>query len=67
MGNHQFAVADFKKALELDPSYHEAYYHRGISKLKSRLYKEAEADFKKAQDIVLEKNREREDAYAPDD
>lgn len=34
MGNHQFAVRDFNRALELDSEKSEAYYYRGISQMK---------------------------------
>jgi tetratricopeptide (TPR) repeat protein len=60
MGNHQFAAADFNKALSLDPSYHEALYHIGISKLKSRRYQESIEDFMRAKEIVVNKNIELE-------
>lgn len=36
MGNHQFAIKDFKKAIELDPKFSEAYYRKGVSLLKSK-------------------------------
>jgi len=54
MGNHQFAVDDFNKAIELKPNSSEAYYRRGISKLKSRYYIEAIDDFKKAYDLLYQ-------------
>ncbi len=51
MGNHQFAVNDFNSAIEIDPNFSEAYYRRGISKLKSRRYHEAIEDFRKSLEL----------------
>ena len=48
MGNHQFAVNDFNLAIKIDLEFSDAYYRRGVSKLKSKLYHEAIADFKKS-------------------
>lgn len=48
MGNHQYAIADFEKAIELDPDYSLSHYHLGVSKLKSRLVREAKEDFKRS-------------------
>ena len=31
MGNHQFAINDFNAAINIEPSYAEAFYRRGIS------------------------------------
>lgn len=47
MGNHAFAIKDFNKALELDPSNSDCYYFKGISRLKAKDYSEALEDFKK--------------------
>jgi lipoprotein NlpI len=46
MGNHQFAINDFNAAINIDSTYAEAFYRRGISQLKSRYYMEAIEDFK---------------------
>jgi tetratricopeptide (TPR) repeat protein len=51
MGNHQFAVNDFNSAINLDPNFAEAYYRRGVSKLKSRRYHEAIEDFRKSLEL----------------
>jgi len=51
MGNHQFAVNDFNSAIDLDPNFSEAYYRRGVSKLKSRGYHEAIEDFRKSLEL----------------
>jgi Flp pilus assembly protein TadD len=56
------AVEEFTKALELNPGFAKAYYHRGIAYLKynrkskshSNIYKEkARADFMKAKELGL--------------
>ncbi len=47
MGNHQFAVNDFNKAISMNSEKSEAYYYRGISKMKSKLLFEALDDFTK--------------------
>lgn len=39
-------MKDFNKAIAIDTNDSEAYYYRGISKLKSKLYFEALADLK---------------------
>ena len=51
MGNHQFAVNDFNSAIKLDGDFSEAYYHRGISKLKSRRYHDSIEDLKKSLEL----------------
>lgn len=61
MGNHQFAVNDFNTAINLDSMFSEAYYRRGISKLKSRRYHEAIDDFKKS--LELDTNQENPGVY----
>lgn len=35
MGNHNYAIADFRKAIDIDEKYANAYFYNGISKLKS--------------------------------
>ena len=42
------AIADFDKAIELNPKYADAYYNRGIAKRQLKQYKEAIADYDKA-------------------
>lgn len=39
-------MRDFNKAIEIDNNNSEAYYFRGISKLKSKLFYEALDDLK---------------------
>ena len=46
MGNHQYAIQDFKTAIEIEPEYGLSHFHMGVSKLKSRLVREAIEDFK---------------------
>ena len=36
MGNHQYAIEDFQKAIEIDEKSMLAYFYLGISKLKSK-------------------------------
>jgi hypothetical protein len=36
MGNHDYAINDFNKAIEIDPAYANARFFCGISKLKSK-------------------------------
>ena len=51
MGNHQFAIEDFNRAIENFDNHAEglnAFYYRGISRLKSKELDGAEKDFNKA-------------------
>lgn len=41
MGNHSYAIADFKRAYEIDPKYENAYFYSGVSFLKSKKIEEA--------------------------
>ena len=54
MGNHQYAIQDFKTAIEIEPEYGLSHFHMGVSKLKSRLVREAIEDFKQSE--LLEDN-----------
>ena len=59
MGNHELAIEDFNKAIEIDQDYSKSWFHRGTSKLqsaqlmrsqkKSDKVKEALEDFKEAE------------------
>ena len=51
MGNHHYAIQDFNRAIALDDSNPYSYFHLGISKLKSRLVREAIEDFNKANSL----------------
>ena len=54
MGNHQYAIRDFEEAIRIEPSYALSHFHMGVSKLKSRLVREAIEDFKES--LMLEEN-----------
>ena len=45
---HQEAIADYDKAIELNPKYFNAYYNRGTAKDGLKQYKESIADYDKA-------------------
>ena len=49
MGNHDYAINDFNKAIEIDPLYANAHFFCGVSKLKSKKVPEAIFDFTEAQ------------------
>mgnify|MGYP000985792745 CR=1 FL=1 len=53
MGNHQYAIMDFKEAIRIDPEYALSHFHMGVSKLKSRLVREAIEDFKQSELLDL--------------
>lgn len=55
MGNHQFAIDDFNRAISLSPQSWVGYFYRGISYLRSKCIKESEEDLLKARDLDLEK------------
>ena len=48
------AIADYDKAIELDPRSASAYYNRGVTKYNLKEYSEAIADYDKA--IELDPN-----------
>ena len=45
------AIADYSKAIEIDPRYVKAYYNRGLSKERLEDYEAAIADYSKAIEI----------------
>ena len=45
------AIADYTKAIELNPNYANAYYNRGISKHNLKDYNGAISDYNKAIEI----------------
>lgn len=52
MGNHSYAVTDFKRAIEIDPLNSMAYFYMGSSKLKTAsLVREAIEDFSKSESL----------------
>jgi tetratricopeptide (TPR) repeat protein len=48
------AIADYSKAIELDPAYASAYYYRGIVFEKLGGVVQAEADYGKAKELGYE-------------
>ena len=46
--DYQGAIADYDKAIELNPKYADAYYKRGNAKHQLKQHKEAIADYDKA-------------------
>ena len=46
--DYKGAIADYTKAIELDPTYVDAYYNRGNAKCRSQDYKGAIVDYSKA-------------------
>ena len=57
--DYQGAIADYDKAIELNPKDARAYYNRGTAKNELKQYKEAIADYDKA----IELNPKDADAY----
>ena len=57
--DYKGAVADYSKAIELNPNYSEAYVNRGISKYVLQDYQGAIADYSKA----IELNPNLSEAY----
>ncbi len=56
-GSYEVAIADYSKAIEIDPSFAEAHYNRGFSFFELRHYEEAIADLTRA--IELNPNEAR--------
>jgi len=52
LNNHSDAILDFNKAIEIDPSYDQAYMHRGISKTELN-QNDACSDLLKAKELGL--------------
>jgi hypothetical protein len=51
-GNYDGAIAEYNKAIELDPNYERAYYNRGLAYYKEELYDLAIADCNKAIELA---------------
>ncbi|MBF0536864.1 MAG: tetratricopeptide repeat protein [Nitrospirae bacterium] len=58
-GDYDMAIADYTKAIEIDPRFAEAYYHRGLAWRKRKDHEKAIADFTR----VIEINPQHADAY----
>jgi tetratricopeptide (TPR) repeat protein len=54
LGDKQRAIADFERAIRLNPSYAEAYYNRGNAHSEFGKKQDAIADFKKAASLFKE-------------
>jgi tetratricopeptide (TPR) repeat protein len=50
-GKYDHAIADFSKALSIDPQYLEVYVHRGMAWARKDQYDKAIADYKRAIEI----------------
>ena len=59
-GDYQGAIADYNKAIEINPQYVNAYYNRGVAKYRSKDYQGAIADYTK----VIEINPQFASAYS---
>lgn len=53
MKNHNQAILDFNSAINLDSSYPEVYYYRGLSKIELKSFNEAISDFNKSLSLNL--------------
>ncbi len=56
-GSYEQAIADYNKAIELDPGLAEAYYNRGFSFYELGSYEEAIADLSRAIELNPEDDR----------
>ncbi len=50
-GSYELAIADYSKAIEMDPGFAEAHYNRGSSHYELGSYEEALADLTRAIDL----------------
>jgi len=50
MGNHQLAIKDFDRSIDIDHELSEGFYRRGVSKLASKRFHDAINDFRKSED-----------------
>ena len=51
MGNHQLAIKDFDRSLEIDTELSEGFYRRGVSKLACNRFHDAIDDFGRSEDF----------------
>ena len=56
-GSYELAIADYNKAIEIDPSFAEAHYDRGFSFYELGRYEEAITDLTLAIDLNLNEPR----------
>ena len=56
-GNYEDAIADFTEAINLEPSYSQAYFNRAMTKQQLYLQEEAVEDFIRAAEIYRFKKR----------
>lgn len=49
MGNHQFAIKDFEKAIEIDEQLSEGYFRLGLSRLATKDFYEAIENFRQSE------------------
>ncbi len=54
MGNYDGAVADYSKAITLNPKFAQSYWNRAVSYLKVNKKEDARKDFKSACDLKIE-------------
>ncbi len=59
LGKIDEAIEYYNKALELNPEFDEAYFHRGVAYTNKREYQTAKRDFEKV--IELDSNRQRKE------
>jgi len=50
-GDYDKAIADYNKAIEIDPKYAQAYYNYGFAYNKLGEFSKADADIKKAKEL----------------
>jgi tetratricopeptide (TPR) repeat protein len=50
-GDYRHAIHDYDQAIKLDPSYAEAFYNRGVAKLKIGEMRDGNADMAAARAI----------------
>ncbi|HJX46057.1 MAG TPA: tetratricopeptide repeat protein, partial [Patescibacteria group bacterium] len=54
-GDHEMAIKDYDKTIELNPDYANAYYNRGIAYKAKGMLKEAEQDFMMYEKLIEKK------------
>ena len=59
-GDYDKAIADYTKAIELNPDYAEAYYNRGLAYSRKDEDDKSDADFKKFTEIIERRRKNHE-------